>query len=97
MGEMFDGAEAFDQDLCHFGDNFSQISDKGFMFRNSGCAEDGDPTSANGPWCAVANCLGVLNSENLCAAKKNGRIDKLDVIVNTEKNDVLLGPLVLDY
>ena len=33
---MFVGATAFNQDLCHFGDNWP-ISSVGAMFSNSGC------------------------------------------------------------
>ncbi|EJK63918.1 hypothetical protein THAOC_15398 [Thalassiosira oceanica] len=57
MDRMFDGATAFDQDLCHFGDNFNQYKIVYNMFVGSGCANKSDPTSETGPWCAVTNCL----------------------------------------
>ena len=51
MGSMFYGAAAFDQDLRHFGDYFSQIS-LAKIFVMSGCSIKKAPTSATGPWCA---------------------------------------------
>ena len=51
MQSMFEGATAFDQDLRHFGGNFSQISLVD-IFLNSGCSIKKAPTSATGPWCA---------------------------------------------
>ena len=55
MDFMFSGATAFNQDMCHFGVNFSQktVSD---MFEDSGCSDKNEPVSANGPWCAVTAC-----------------------------------------
>ena len=57
MNNMFRGATAFNQDLCHFGDYFSQIANKAYMFLDSGCFDKTDPTSASGPWCAVKTCF----------------------------------------
>ena len=56
MWRMFGNATAFNQDLCHFGDYYSQISNKAYMFENSGCLYTTTPTSASGPWCAVQTC-----------------------------------------
>ena len=68
MGNMFYGATVFNQNLCHFGDNFSQITANTNMFMNSGCSNTNDPTSASGPWC---NCyLFTTNSELRTAIKE---------------------------
>ena len=56
MGYMLQGATAFNQNLCHFGDNTSQLSDASLMFDNSGCSNTNDPASATGPWCVVTTC-----------------------------------------
>ena len=55
MNAMFYGATAFNQDLCHFGDNWP-YGDVKYMFLNSGCANTNDPTGETGPWCAVTTC-----------------------------------------
>ena len=55
MFGMFYDATAFNQDMCHFGDNWP-IFDVGIMFFNSGCNDTNDPTGPAGPWCAVTNC-----------------------------------------
>ena len=52
MAYMFFDATAFNQDLCDFGDNFSQISNNAVnIFMDSGCSNENTPTSATGPWC----------------------------------------------
>ena len=56
MGYMFYTATAFNQDLCHFGDYFSQITDTTDMFVGSGCLDKTSPTGPAGPWCEVTNC-----------------------------------------
>ena len=56
MNSMFYGAASFNQDICYFGDNFSQISSLYYMFQDSGCSNTNDPTSESGPWCAVTTC-----------------------------------------
>ena len=56
MDNMFHNAAAFNQNLCHFGDNFDQYSDVSDMFAGSGCANTNDPASPTGPWCAVTIC-----------------------------------------
>ena len=56
MDFMFNNATAFNQNLCHFGDNWP-YSWMYSLFVGSGCPDTGDPwESANGPWCAVSNC-----------------------------------------
>ncbi|EJK51747.1 hypothetical protein THAOC_29056, partial [Thalassiosira oceanica] len=67
MERMFYNAASFNQDLCHFGDNFSQLSFVAAMFYNTDCADTNDPSSATGPWCAVTSCPAedeVLYSQN---------------------------------
>ena len=58
---MFNGATVFNQDLCHFGDNFSQYGVEWQtydMFKDSGCGDTStQPTSAAEPWCAVSICV----------------------------------------
>ena len=57
MAYMFFDATAFNQDLCDFGDNFSQISNNAVnIFMDSGCSNENTPTSAIGTWCAVTTC-----------------------------------------
>ena len=62
MFRMFFNAWDFNQDLCNFGDNMSQLSNSQItsitmgMFDNSGCSDKDPPTSASGPWCAVTSC-----------------------------------------
>ena len=51
MSYMFWGATAFNQDLCHFGDNWPHSSVFN-MFADSGCASTSKPEGVNGPWCA---------------------------------------------
>ncbi|EJK55296.1 hypothetical protein THAOC_24985, partial [Thalassiosira oceanica] len=65
MERMFINATAFNQDLCHFGDNFSQLSDVTAMFDGTGCADTNKPTSATGPWCAVTSCPAEENNQNI--------------------------------
>ncbi|EJK49253.1 hypothetical protein THAOC_31893 [Thalassiosira oceanica] len=55
MSYMFYDATAFNQDLCHFGDNFSQKTVT-LMFYDSACSNKNEPSSASGPWCAVTTC-----------------------------------------
>ena len=55
MSQMFWDATAFNQDLCHFRDNLSQISVSS-IFLNSGCSNKNPPTSAKRLWCAVTTC-----------------------------------------
>ncbi|EJK49505.1 hypothetical protein THAOC_31617 [Thalassiosira oceanica] len=52
MQDMFYNAAAFNQDLCHFGDNFDQNWLLLSMFSNSGCDSTITPSGAAGPWCA---------------------------------------------
>ena len=53
---MFNNATAFNQNLCHFGDNWP-YSWMYSLFVGSGCPDTGDPwESAYGPWCAVSSC-----------------------------------------
>ena len=42
MNSMFYGAASFNQDICYFGDNFSQISSLYYMFQDSGCSNTND-------------------------------------------------------
>ena len=66
MRSMFEGATAFNQNLCHFGDYFSQITNLADIFLNAGCTYTNDPVPyfvqvsppviATRPWCAVTNC-----------------------------------------
>ncbi|EJK65326.1 hypothetical protein THAOC_13822 [Thalassiosira oceanica] len=65
MEGMFYNATAFNQDLCHFGDNFSQLQDVTAMFNDTDCADTYNPTSATGPWCAVTSCPAEENNQNI--------------------------------
>ena len=58
MSYMFKGATAFNQDMCHFGDNWSWLyfGNVFDMFSDSGCGNTNQPTGASGPWCAVTTC-----------------------------------------
>ena len=55
MTDIFFGAKAFNQDLCHFGVN-GLPAVYGGIFTNSGCFDTSNPTSPTGPWCAVTTC-----------------------------------------
>ena len=63
MLNMFKGASAFNQNLCHFGANFGQIFTTPVlgttnMFEDSGCSDRGTPTGEYGPWCVpVSTCI----------------------------------------
>ena len=55
---QFKDATAFNQNLCHFGVSFGQLSFDPFgMFEDSGCIDKDTPTDRTGPWCAVTTCL----------------------------------------
>mmetsp|Transcript_33060 Transcript_33060/g.75500 ORF Transcript_33060/g.75500 Transcript_33060/m.75500 type:complete len:812 (-) Transcript_33060:177-2612(-) len=49
------GGYTFNQNLCGFFD-FATLTGKYRPFYQSGCSNQGDPTSASGPWCAVSSC-----------------------------------------
>ena len=48
---MFSGASEFRQSLCRWGDYYDSSHTYSNMFGGSGCLNQGDPTSAVGPWC----------------------------------------------
>ena len=51
MAFMFNMAQAFDQNLCHFKDNSITFPQNFYMFLGSDCPDNSDPGSASGPWC----------------------------------------------
>jgi len=56
MSSMFQSAESFNQDLCHWGDEFpySSASD---IFAESGCTFQAQPSlDRQGPFCASSFC-----------------------------------------
>ncbi|KAL3935536.1 MAG: hypothetical protein SGBAC_008964 [Bacillariaceae sp.] len=57
MFSMFEGATAFNQDLCSWGDKIKQGSNTFRLFANSGCALSDDPVlDTGGPFCA-SDCI----------------------------------------
>ena len=67
MAGMFRDAAAFNQNLCHFGDYFSQFSLVD-IFGYSGCSNKNVPTSVAGPWCAVTTCYRFTTNSELRTA-----------------------------
>lgn len=86
MFRMFFNAWDFNQDLCNFGDNMSQLSNSQItsitmgMFDNSGCSDKDPPTSASGPWCAVTSCRPrrSIKIQKICVYGK-GECERIDV------------------
>ena len=55
MDNMFNGATAFNQNLCNFRDDLTTLPAVMDMFFNTSCPDKSDPASPSGPWCF--NCL----------------------------------------
>ncbi|EJK55459.1 hypothetical protein THAOC_24809, partial [Thalassiosira oceanica] len=92
---MFENARAFNQNLCHFGDNDIQIIYRGHfgwsefhyesgpvssMFANSGCPGTSDPVDASGPWCTTCKQYGLIFGT-----------DGEDIIFGGDGEDIIYG------
>ena len=69
MGYMFQGATAFNQNLCNFNSNWP-YTNVTVMFDDSGCSDTNIPANGTGPWCAASYCHPFTTNSELSTAIK---------------------------